>query len=84
MSIVDLIGLSAGAFTTAAFVPQVLKTWRSRSARDISLGMFALFCAGLLLWIAYGVAIRSLPIVAANLVTFALAFMILLFKLRFK
>lgn len=80
----DAIGLVAGSLTTAAFIPQVWHTWRSKSARDISLGMFATFCLGLLLWIVYGISIHSLPVIVANVVTFALAFTILWFKLRYK
>ena len=82
MSLVDALGLVAGACTTGAFVPQVVRTWRTRSTEDISLWMFVLFCAGVLLWCAYGVAMRSWPIVIANTVTLALAGIILVLKLR--
>lgn len=80
----EWLGFIAGALTTVSFVPQVIKTWRSRSTADISLGMFALFCAGLVLWTAYGVALQSLPIVVWNGVTLVLAGTILALKLRFK
>jgi MtN3 and saliva related transmembrane protein len=79
----DLIGLAAGALTTLAFLPQLIKTWRSRSARDLSLGMFAVFNLGLVLWLAYGILINSLPIIIANSVTLVLAGAILYFKLRY-
>lgn len=78
-----LLGLVAGTFTTAAFVPQVIKTWRSKSTRDISLGMFAVFSAGLVLWLVYGVLISAWPIVVANAITLVLSLTILYFKLRF-
>jgi len=80
----NTLGLIAGTLTTAAFVPQVVKTWRTRSTHDISLGMFALFNTGLLLWLVYGVQIGSLPIVLSNVVTLMLALVILFFKLRYK
>lgn len=80
----NLLGMIAGTLTTAAFVPQVVKTWRTRSTHDISLGMFALFSSGLVLWLVYGVVIGSLPIVVSNIVTLALALTILYFKLRYK
>jgi MtN3 and saliva related transmembrane protein len=80
----NTLGLIAGTLTTAAFVPQVVKTWRTRSTHDISLGMFALFNTGLVLWLVYGVQIGSLPIVLSNVVTLALALVILFFKLRYK
>ncbi len=84
MEFADLLGLTAGALTTVAFVPQVVKTWKSRSARDISLVMFVLFTTGVALWLVYGLYLRSLPIVATNAVTFVLAALILYFKIRFK
>lgn len=80
----DTLGLIAGTLTTAAFVPQVVKTWRTRSTHDISLGMFALFSTGLVLWLVYGVMIGSLPIVVSNVITLVLALTILFFKLRYK
>jgi MtN3 and saliva related transmembrane protein len=84
MEINDTLGLLAGALTTAAFVPQVIKTWRTRSTHDISVWMFTLFNVGLLLWLVYGVRIGSWPIVVANTVTLGLALTILYFKIRFK
>lgn len=84
MHFADFLGLTAGALTTAAFVPQVTKTWRSRSTKDISLGMYAIFSLGVLLWLVYGIYIGSLPIVIANAVTLTLAAAIVVFKLRFK
>lgn len=80
----NTLGLIAGTLTTLAFVPQVVKTWRTRSTHDISLGMFALFSSGLVLWLIYGFMIGSLPIVVSNIVTLALALTILFFKLRYK
>ena len=73
----------AGTLTTLAFLPQVLKTWSSKSARDISLGMFLMFCTGVFLWMVYGICIRDLPIVITNLITFILASTILFFKVRY-
>ena len=84
MDTANTLGLIAGTLTTLAFVPQVVKTWRTRSTHDISLGMFALFSTGLVLWLAYGVLIGSWPIVLTNVVTLALALTILFFKLRYK
>ncbi len=77
----ELVGAAAGTLTTIAFLPQVIKTWRTRSTADISTGMFALFCAGVALWLVYGVLIGSAPVVVANAVTLALAGSILAMKL---
>ncbi len=77
-----IIGLVAATLTTVAFVPQVVKTWRTRSTHDISLGMFSLMVAGVFAWLVYGALIADLPLVLANGVTFVLAGTILYFKLR--
>ncbi|MBN8576658.1 MAG: SemiSWEET family sugar transporter [Cyclobacteriaceae bacterium] len=79
-----ILGLVAGFLTTVAFVPQVIKTWQSRSARDLSLVMFLLFCTGVFLWMIYGFMINELPVILWNIITLALALIILFFKLRFK
>lgn len=76
------IGLLAGTLTTIAFVPQVLKTWRTRSTHDISLGMFAIFVSGVFVWIVYGAIIGDVPVILTNVATLALAGTILIFKVR--
>ena len=81
---IETIGLLAGAFTTLSFVPQVIKTWRSKSAKGLSLGMFSIFCVGLILWLIYGIALSSLSIILANAVTLMLASALLFFKFTFK
>jgi len=80
---VELIGLIAGGLTTLAYVPQVVKVWRSRSARDISLGMFLLMNAGIGLWLVYGLLIGSPGLIAANTVTLGLTAAVLVAKLKF-
>ncbi|MBI3220021.1 MAG: SemiSWEET transporter [Bacteroidetes bacterium] len=84
MNPIQLLGLSAGAFTTIAFLPQVVKTWKSRSAKDLSLGMFLFFCAGVAMWLAYGILVNDIPVIAANFLTLLLASTLLFFKLTFK
>ena len=84
MNTIQLLGLAAGSLTTAAFFPQVIKTWKTRSAKDLSLGMFSLFCLGVLLWLIYGLIVRDVPVIAANMLTLLLASTLLFFKLRFK
>ncbi len=83
MDTTELIGAVAGTLTTVSFVPQVIKTWRSRSASDISFGMFLLFSLGVLLWLIYGMNIGSLPIVLSNSITLALSTSIIAMKLWF-
>jgi MtN3 and saliva related transmembrane protein len=84
MESANTLGLIAGALTTLAFIPQVIKTWKSRHTRDISLGMFAIFSVGVFLWLLYGIRIGAMPIILANGVTLVLALTILVFKLRYK
>ena len=84
MTLPDVLGMIAGSLTTIAFVPQVVKTWRSKSTHDISYGMFILFSLGLLLWLAYGIVIDAMPIIVSNLVTLLLALVILGLKFRYK
>jgi MtN3 and saliva related transmembrane protein len=84
MESASTLGLVAGTLTTIAFLPQVHKTWKSRSAKDISFGMFALFSTGVFLWILYGISINAMPVIIANVVTFVLAMTILAFKIRYK
>lgn len=79
---IEAIGYLAAALTTASFVPQAIKTLRSRDTRGISAGMYAMFCSGVALWFAYGVLIGAWPVIIANALTFVLAAIILGMKLR--
>ena len=79
---IDTLGFIAGALTTAAFVPQVLKSWQTRDLSGISLRMYSLFTAGVALWLIYGIALTSWPIIIANAITLALAAGVLILKLR--
>jgi MtN3 and saliva related transmembrane protein len=78
-----LVGSVAAILTTIAFIPQVIKVWKTRSARDVSLGMYALFTTGVALWLAYGLMIESGPVIVANAMTLLLAGAVLVMKLRF-
>lgn len=84
MNLTEILGLVAGFLTTMSFIPQVVKTWRSRSARDLSLVMFLLYCVGVFLWMIYGVMIDQLPVILWNIITLILASVILFFKIKFK
>lgn len=80
---VEWIGLAAGALTTIAFVPQLLKIRATRSGRDVSMRTFLIFSTGVALWLAYGLLIGSLPIVLSNIVTLAVALTIIALKIRY-
>jgi MtN3 and saliva related transmembrane protein len=79
-----VLGVVAGVLTTTSFLPQVIKTWKSRSAGDLSLPMYSLLVLGIVLWICYGVIRQDMPIVVTNAVTLALTATILYFKLVYK
>lgn len=84
MSFVSLLGLTAGTLTTLAYLPQAMHSFRTRSVSDLSLAMLLSLNLGLLLWLAYGVLIQSVPLVLANGLTFLLAFPLLVMKMRFE
>lgn len=79
---IPFIGFAAGTLTALAFAPQVVTTWRTRSAGDLSLAMLLAQSTGVALWIVYGVAIGSWPVILANSVTLLLVVPLLVFKLR--
>ena len=82
MTNIDWLGTVAGILTTLAFLPQVLKVWRSRSARDISLGMYAIFATGVACWVVYGWILSIWPVIIANVVTLILVAVVIAMKLR--
>ena len=80
---IDLFGFLAALLTTIAFLPQVYKTWKTKSADDVSFTMLILFITGLICWIIYGLKIDSIPIVLANIITFIFNFSILILKINY-
>ena len=82
MALLNWTGYAAAFCTTAAFVPQVLRVWRTRSTKDISLKMFLVLVTGLCLWLVYGFGRGKAPIIVANGATLLLACTILFFKIR--
>lgn len=78
----DWLGYIAAVLTTAAFVPQALKTLRSRDTRALSLSMYLIFTVGIAFWLAYGLVLGSWPIIFSNSLTLVLAGIILVLKLR--
>jgi len=84
MDSITILGLIGGTFTTASFFPQVLKTWKTRSTKDVSSGMFILLSVGITFWIAYGLKIGSVPVIAANSISLVLTLAMLGMKLLYK
>lgn len=83
MTWLDGLGIVAGTCTTLAFLPQAVKTWQSRSAKDLSVGTFMLLVGGLILWLIYGIILYNWPIILTNGFTLLIAGSILYFKFRY-
>ena len=79
----DALGFAAGMLTTIAFVPQVYRIVKTRSAHDISWLMFGIFSVGIGLWLWYGIRVGAWPLIVANVVTLGLAVTILYLKWRY-
>ncbi len=84
MSLVTLTGFAAGALTTVSFVPQVVKSYRSKRCDDLSAGMLLALTSGVFLWLLYGLFLHSAPIISANAVTLALLAAIVVLKVRYR
>ena len=83
MAYLTLLGITAACLTTTAFVPQVLKVWRTRSTGDISLAMFSMTFIGIVMWFIYGLLLVNIPLILANAVTMVLVGSIVVAKIRF-
>ncbi|MFC4635264.1 SemiSWEET family sugar transporter [Dokdonia ponticola] len=81
---IEIIGLIAATCTTAAFLPQVYQTWKTKNVSGLSLPMLTIFFTGVLLWLVYGTYIHSLSIILANAITIVSVFLLIVFKLRYR
>lgn len=84
MEIANWIGFVAGTLTTIAFLPQLERTWRTKSADDMSLAMLLTFTTGVFLWLIYGLYLMAWPIIATNAITFVLTLAILVLKVKYQ
>jgi MtN3 and saliva related transmembrane protein len=80
---IEIFGYIAAVLTTAAFLPQLIKTLKTKKADDVSLVTLIMFIIGVLCWIIYGYKISSIPILVANLITLILNLLILISKIYF-
>lgn len=81
---ITLLGLAAGTLTTIAFIPQLVKVWRSKSAKDISLNTLVIFNTGVFLWLVYGIYLQAIPIIMANGLTLVFNSIIVWLKIRYE
>lgn len=79
----ELIGYIATVLSIVSFFPQVLKSWKTKSTKDVSLPMYLIFTVSQALWLTYGILIVSWPLIIANTIIFLLSLSVLLLKLRY-
>ena len=84
MDTITILGLAAGTLTTIAFLPQMLKTWQTKTAKDVSFLMLITFNIGVFLWLIYGIYLQALPIILANGVTLFFNLIILWLKIKYR
>jgi MtN3 and saliva related transmembrane protein len=84
MNLITALGLIGATLTTISLLPQLIKVFRTRSTKDISAGMFALFGAAVFVWLIYGVLIKDIPLIIANSFATVQAVIILLLKIKYK
>lgn len=84
MDIAEILGLTAGTITSITFVPQVIRIWKTRSAKDLSPIMLFLLIIGTSMWLAFGILIKSTPVIYTNTMVLAMGLIMVYFKFRFK
>ena len=84
MNWINYIGIFAGVLTTISFIPQVIKVWQFKSAKDLSAWWLLIFFVGVSSWLVYGLLIINFPIVIANAVTLFLLLFIIIAKIIYR
>jgi MtN3 and saliva related transmembrane protein len=84
MTGVDILGYAAGAITSLTFLPQVIKTWKDKSAKDISLMMFIIAALNEIMWIVYGALLDNWVIILTNAIVLAMSLTMIYLKLHYK
>ena len=84
MTALDLLGMTAGCISSITFLPQVIKTWRTKSADDISLLMFTFATISVIIWLVYGIILKNVPIIFTNAMVLFFSLIMLYFKYRFR
>ncbi|MFH1643000.1 MAG: SemiSWEET transporter [Nanoarchaeota archaeon] len=81
---IDILGFVAGVITTISWLPQLIKTWKTKKTEDLSLGMYSILFIGMSLWIIYGIILNSKPIIYANMISVSMVLTLLLLKIKYK
>ncbi|MFN8288931.1 MAG: SemiSWEET transporter [Chitinophagaceae bacterium] len=79
----DILGYAAGALTAFTFLPQVIKTWKEKSAKDVSLYMFIIAFLNEIMWLVYGFMINNWVIIATNAVMLVMSSFMILLKMKY-
>ena len=82
MNLTDLIGFSAGALILSSMIPQIIKSWRTKQTKDLSLLMFVIYVSGIMTWLVYGLLLKSYPIIITNSINLILASTNLYLKIK--
>jgi MtN3 and saliva related transmembrane protein len=83
MTNIDMLGMVAGTMSAIVFLPQVIKTYRSKSAKDISILTFSFATISVILWLVYGIIIMNGPVIYTNSSVLLLSLIMLYFKLKY-
>jgi MtN3 and saliva related transmembrane protein len=80
---IEILGLAAGTISSITFLPQVIKIWQTKSAKDLSMPMLLLLVLGVSMWLTYGIIIKDRPIILTNSIVLFMTFIMLFFKLKY-
>ena len=83
MTGIQILGMAAGSISAITFLPQVIKTWKTKSADDISLLMFTFATISVIMWLVYGIILKDIPIIYTNSLVLICSLIMLYFKFRF-
>ena len=84
MNWVEALGMTAGVISSITFLPQVIKTWKTKSAEDVSLLMFTFATISVIMWLVYGIILKNTPIIFTNSMVLLFSLIMLYFKFRFR
>lgn len=84
MDFIQLLGLAAGTITSITFLPQVIQIWKTKSAKDLSVGMLLLLLLGVSAWLVYGILVMDAAIIYTNSMVMTMGLIMLFFKYKFK
>lgn len=79
----EILGLAAGTISSITFLPQVIKIWQTKSAKDLSIPMLLLLVLGVSMWLAYGIIIKNVPVIYTNSMVLLMSFIMLFFKFKY-